>query len=134
MMMELGFVGGVPLGGCRRTGGVLVAGRRGNGRVRSTVVSGRVRMGLFGLGMGEIGVIAVVAALIFGPSKISELGKSAGGMAGSIKKATSEFQEALQESLEEADREIAAKKAATEEVGEGEDGKKKVVESIEGKP
>jgi TatA/E family protein of Tat protein translocase len=72
----------------------------------------RVHMGLFGLGFPEIAVIAGVAALVFGPGKIAELGKDLGGIAGSVKKATVEFQEAMSESLEEADREIEQKKVA----------------------
>lgn len=69
-------------------------------------------MGLFGLGLPEIAVIAGIGILIFGPSKIAELGKDLGGVAGSVKKATSEFQDAMQESLAEADREIEKKKLA----------------------
>ena len=35
-------------------------------------------MGLFGLGIGELVVIAGVAAVVFGPSKLPEIGKSLG--------------------------------------------------------
>ncbi|EFN54042.1 hypothetical protein CHLNCDRAFT_25319 [Chlorella variabilis] len=35
-------------------------------------------MGLFGLGVPELAVIAGVTALIFGPSKLPELGKGLG--------------------------------------------------------
>ncbi|KAJ8901907.1 hypothetical protein NDN08_004111 [Rhodosorus marinus] len=67
-------------------------------------------MGLFGLGFPELLVIGGVTALIFGPNKISELGKNLGSVAGSVKKASSEFQDAMQESLEQADKEIAEQK------------------------
>eukprot|EP00186_Timspurckia_oligopyrenoides_P001056 CAMPEP_0182442212 /NCGR_PEP_ID=MMETSP1172-20130603/1154_1 /TAXON_ID=708627 /ORGANISM="Timspurckia oligopyrenoides, Strain CCMP3278" /LENGTH=94 /DNA_ID=CAMNT_0024636947 /DNA_START=234 /DNA_END=518 /DNA_ORIENTATION=+ len=67
-------------------------------------------MGIFGLGWGELLVVAGVGVLLFGPKKLAESGKSLGSLAGSVKKATSEFQEAMQESLDEADKEIAAKK------------------------
>jgi sec-independent protein translocase protein TatA len=69
-----------------------------------------VSMGLFGLGLPEVAVIAGVGILIFGPSKIASMGKDLGGIAGSVKKATSEFQEAMSDSLAEADREIEKKK------------------------
>lgn len=69
----------------------------------------RLTMGLFGLGFPELAVIAAVGAFIFGPGKIAELGKDLGGMAGGVKKATSEFRDAMQESLEEADKEMDAK-------------------------
>lgn len=67
-------------------------------------------MGLFGLGLPEVAVIAGIGILIFGPGKIAEMGKDLGGVAGSVKKASSEFQEAMSESLAEADREIEERK------------------------
>lgn len=63
-------------------------------------------MGIFGLGFPELLVIAGVGILVFGPSKITELGKDLGGIAGGVKKASAEFKEAMQDSLEEADMEI----------------------------
>lgn len=67
-------------------------------------------MGLFGLGLPELAVIAGVGIFIFGPNKIAEMGKDLGGLAGGLKKASSEFREAMQESLDEADREIEQKR------------------------
>lgn len=81
-----------------------------------------LQMGLFGLGLPEVAVIAGIGILVFGPSKIAELGKDLGGVAGSVKKATSEFQDAMSESLAEADREIEAKKTARVESQEQKDG------------
>lgn len=74
----------------------------------------RVQMGLFGLGLPEIAVIAGVGLLIFGPKKVADMGKELGGMAGSVKKATSEFQEAMEESLREADEELEKRKIEKE--------------------
>lgn len=74
----------------------------------------RVTMGLFGLGAGELLVIAGLGVLVFGPSKISELGKDLGGIAGGVKKASAEFKDAMQESIEEADKEIEKKKLERE--------------------
>ena len=72
-------------------------------------------MGLFGLGFPEIAVIATIGVFVFGPKKIAELGKDLGGIAGGVKKASSEFREAMEESLAEADRELEEKKRQKEE-------------------
>jgi len=58
------------------------------------------RKGLFGLGVPEIAVIAGVAALIFGPSKLPELGKAAGQTAKSFQDAAKEFNEELKKGME----------------------------------
>lgn len=71
-------------------------------------------MGLFGLGIPELAVIAAVGIFIFGPGKIADMGKDLGGIAGGVKKATSEFKDAMQESLEDADRDIERKKIERE--------------------
>mmetsp|Transcript_5145 Transcript_5145/g.12585 ORF Transcript_5145/g.12585 Transcript_5145/m.12585 type:complete len:164 (-) Transcript_5145:1404-1895(-) len=84
-------------------------------------VQGDWRMGLFGLGFGEVGVIAAIALFVFGPGKLTEMGRGAGGLAGGLKKATSEFQEALEESMQEADAEIEAKKKAKQEAKGGDE-------------
>lgn len=69
------------------------------------------RMGLFGLGLPELAVIGGIGILIFGPSKIVDMGKDLGGVAGSVKKASAEFQEAMSESIAEADAEIEERKS-----------------------
>ena len=58
------------------------------------------RQGLFGLGVPEIAVIAGVAALIFGPSKLPELGRAAGETAKSFQVAAKEFNEELKKGSE----------------------------------
>lgn len=93
--------------------GVCVRRKAADGRLAQKPQS--VQMGLFGLGLPEIAVIAGIGIFIFGPKKIAELGKDLGGVAGSVKKATSEFREAMQESLEEADKELEQKKLEKEE-------------------
>lgn len=52
----------------------LAIGRRGGGAGSRSVAT----MGLFGLGLPELVVIGGVAAVLFGPSKLPELGKSLG--------------------------------------------------------
>ncbi|GJQ14780.1 hypothetical protein GpartN1_g6571.t1 [Galdieria partita] len=72
-------------------------------------------MGLFGLGWPEIAVVVVVGTLIFGPKKISELGKDLGKVVGSMKQATSEFTEGMEESLKEAEERRKRQSGASEE-------------------
>ena len=114
----MAFVGGAACArnaavNARRLGGGRACAASHQVRARTSTARVQPRM-VFGLGAGEIAVVAGVALLIFGPSKLAQSGKSLGSLAGSIKKASSEFTEAMQESLEEADKEIAAKKAAEE--------------------
>lgn len=89
-------------------GGQAAAGRRG---VRCA--------GLFGLGLPELAVIAGVAALIFGPSKLPEIGKSMGKTVKSFQSAAKEFETELKAASADdadpaaappADQDAAAKK------------------------
>jgi len=62
-------------------------------------------MGLFGLGVPEIAVIAGVAALIFGPSKLPELGKGLGKTVKSFQTAAKEFETELKQAAADDDDE-----------------------------
>lgn len=73
---------------------------------------------MFGLGLPEIVVIGGVAALLFGPSKLPELGKSLGKTVKSFQSAANEFNEELKKEVDE------QKPAATEKGGEEEAPKK----------
>ncbi|MBN3886742.1 MAG: TatA/E family twin arginine-targeting protein translocase [Nostoc sp.] len=62
-------------------------------------------MNIFGIGLPEMGVIMVVALLIFGPKKLPEIGRSVGKTIRSFQEASKEFQTEFQkeaEQLEEA--------------------------------
>uniref|UniRef100_A0A383VVR4 Sec-independent protein translocase protein TatA n=1 Tax=Tetradesmus obliquus TaxID=3088 RepID=A0A383VVR4_TETOB len=78
---------------------------------------GVVCQGLFGLGLPEIAVIAGVAALIFGPSKLPELGKGLGKTVRSFQTAAEEFKTELETAAKGEDEEgaAAAKPAAKQE-------------------
>eukprot|EP00879_Flechtneria_rotunda_P013261 GHRR01013848.1.p3 GENE.GHRR01013848.1~~GHRR01013848.1.p3 ORF type:complete len:102 (+),score=42.35 GHRR01013848.1:568-873(+) len=64
--------------------------------------------GLFGLGLPELAVIAGVTALIFGPSKLPELGKGLGKTVKSFQTAAKEFKTELEAAAAEDDQPKAA--------------------------
>jgi sec-independent protein translocase protein TatA len=73
-------------------------------------VRGVVCKGLFGLGLPELAVIAGVTALIFGPSKLPELGRGLGQTVKSFQSAAKEFESELKAAA--ADDDEPAKKEA----------------------
>lgn len=68
------------------------------------------RQGLFGLGLPEIAVIAGVAALIFGPSKLPSIGKELGKTVKSFQTAAKEFESELKSAASEEEEEAGKKK------------------------
>ena len=61
-------------------------------------------MDLFGMGMGEIVLILLVALLIWGPGRITEVGRALGKMARTFKKATSDLTAQINKETEEQDK------------------------------
>lgn len=65
-------------------------------------------MSLFGLGGPELLVIGAVAAVLFGPSKLPELGRSAGKTVQSFKNAAEEFKDEMNKAATEEEQAAAA--------------------------
>jgi len=63
----------------------------------STRSGAHVRMGLFGLGWGEIGVVAVLGLLFFGPERLAPLAKDLGKSASGLKEVADSFTEGMAE-------------------------------------
>ncbi|ALB43240.1 MULTISPECIES: TatA/E family twin arginine-targeting protein translocase [unclassified Anabaena] len=58
-------------------------------------------MNIFGIGLPEMGVIMVVALLIFGPKKLPEIGRSLGKTIRSFQEASNEFQSEFKKESEQ---------------------------------
>eukprot|EP00890_Picochlorum_soloecismus_P001478 jgi/Picsp_1/2330/NSC_05793-R1_twin arginine targeting family len=61
--------------------------------------------GLFGLGAPELAVIVGVVALVYGPSKLPEVGKGLGKTFKSFQSAAKEFEKELKEEMKDDDDE-----------------------------
>jgi sec-independent protein translocase protein TatA len=59
---------------------------------------------MFGLGIGELLVIFVIALVVFGPKKLPEIGRSVGRAMMEFKKASQEFQESMREEMKEVEK------------------------------
>ena len=59
---------------------------------------------MFGLGIGELLVIFVIALVIFGPKKLPEIGRSVGRAMMEFKKASQEFQDSVREEMKEVEK------------------------------
>ena len=61
-------------------------------------------MDLFGMGIGEILLILVVALIIWGPGRITEIGRTLGKMARTLKKASFDLTSQLTKEIEEEEK------------------------------
>ena len=71
-----------------------------------------------GLGPVELGVIFLIAVLLFGANKIPQLARSTGEAMGEFKKGRQEVERDLEELQEDLDEEMAAAEEAVEDEGE----------------
>jgi len=61
-------------------------------------------MDFFGMGMGEILLILVVALLIWGPSRIVEIGRTLGRIVGTLRKASFDLTKQITKELEDEEK------------------------------
>ena len=73
-------------------------------------------MEFFGMGMGEILFILVIALLIWGPGKIVGVGKTLGKIAYNLKKSTSSLTSQISAELEEKKEPRAAAETEKEKI------------------
>lgn len=59
---------------------------------------------MFGLGAPELILIFVIALIIFGPSKLPEMGRALGRTINEFKKASSEIKREMEESTKDLDK------------------------------
>jgi sec-independent protein translocase protein TatA len=67
---------------------------------------GGIKMNIFGIGLPEMGLIMVVALLIFGPKKLPEIGRSFGKTIRSFQEASNEFQSEFKRETEQMEQAI----------------------------
>lgn len=62
-------------------------------------------MDFFGIGGGEVILILVVALIIWGPARITEIGRTLGKVAHTMRKATSDLTAQITKEIEEQEKE-----------------------------
>ncbi len=63
-------------------------------------------MNIFGIGLPEMGLIMVVALLIFGPKKLPEIGRSVGKAVRGFQEASNEFQNEFKREAEQIEQAV----------------------------
>ncbi len=71
---------------------------------------------MFGIGAGEFIVILIVGLIVFGPSKLPEVGRALGRGLREFRKAQAAFSATLEETAEEPPKKSAAEKISVEKI------------------
>ncbi|HEY9640854.1 MAG TPA: TatA/E family twin arginine-targeting protein translocase [Coleofasciculaceae cyanobacterium] len=75
-------------------------------------------MNIFGIGLPEMGLIMVVALLIFGPKKLPEIGRSLGKTIRGFQEASKEFEAEFKKEAERIEKTVSEPMKATLEPSE----------------
>jgi sec-independent protein translocase protein TatA len=70
-------------------------------------------MNIFGIGLPEMGLIMIVALLVFGPKKLPEIGRSLGKAMKGFQDATKEFETEFKKEAERIEKTVAEPMKAT---------------------
>ncbi|EDX84644.1 twin arginine-targeting protein translocase, TatA/E family, putative [Synechococcus sp. PCC 7335] len=71
-------------------------------------------MNIFGIGLPEMGLIMIVALLVFGPKKLPEIGRSLGKAMKGFQDATKEFETEFKKEAERIEKTVEPMKATLE--------------------
>ncbi|MGB3295759.1 MAG: TatA/E family twin arginine-targeting protein translocase [Phormidesmis sp.] len=70
-------------------------------------------MNIFGIGLPEMGLIMIVALLVFGPKKLPEIGRSMGKAVKGFQDASKEFENEFKKEAERLEKSVAEPMKAT---------------------
>ena len=70
-------------------------------------------MNIFGVGLPEMGLIMIVALLVFGPKKLPEISRSLGGAIRDLQKASKQFEEEFKKEADSIEKTVVEPMKAT---------------------
>ncbi len=70
-------------------------------------------MNIFGIGLPEMGLIMIVALLVFGPKKLPEISRSLGGAIRDLQKASKQFEDEFKKEADAVEKAVVEPMKAT---------------------